>query len=250
MLWLTGETYLRCYLRWHLLLFVLGLLVILWALVIYFAAPNLEKFILRSSPDLLTVEDLISNSKTGDLLFFSGYTFAERSIRCYHNSFYNHCCLIFRDLDEDGKDIPYIFESDLGQGYREGPRVMKLKDKLSRWRGMKYVCWRKYVPPNHDETLRPTGQNVRDVAQQYLSHDFDRSMASWVFSGTPDGGLYKYFKPPNSVFCSEMVAITLQELGILSKDHIPGWYTPEDFAGVNLKMLKGFYGTPRYVKLT
>jgi hypothetical protein len=247
-MWLTKETYLRCYV-WQYLILFLGFLVILWASVLYFTAPNLEKFILKSNPELVSIENILENSKTGDLLFFAGYTFAERSIRRYHNSYYNHCCLIFRDLDEHGKDIPYIFESDLGQGYREGPRVMKLVDKLARWKGMPYVCWRKYIPPNHDEKLRPTGEDVRNIAQNYIKYDFDKSMVGWLFSKYPDSRLYKYFKPPKSVFCSEMVALTLQKLGILPDDYIPGYFTPEDFAGTSLTMIKGFYGSPRYFKI-
>ena len=41
--------------------------------------------------------------------------------------------------------------------------------------------------------------------------------------------LYKMAKDPDKVFCGEMVAEALQNLGILKKDRVPAWHVPGDF---------------------
>jgi hypothetical protein len=37
------------------------------------------------------------------------------------------------------KNVAYIWEADLGQKTKDGPRVIKLKDKLKLYRGYPYL---------------------------------------------------------------------------------------------------------------
>ena len=41
--------------------------------------------------------------------------------------------MVFKDYDaESGELIPFIWECDMGQNYRDGARVMKLSEKLKK----------------------------------------------------------------------------------------------------------------------
>ncbi len=236
--------------RWLVLIFVLCLLFLSWFAIIFFTAPNIETYISKNNVSLTQLDDLVNTADNGDLIFLAGDTFSERSIRRYHGSFYSHCCIIFRDKDESvegkGEIVPYVFESDMGQGYRDGPRVMRLTDKLSRWKGLKYGLWKRYSPLKD----RPSSEDIRRVAQNFLKYNFDKSMVSWIFSGYPESALFLYFKPPKTLFCSELVALALQNLGIIEKDHSPTWYTPENFAsGKGVVLKRGSYNEARYFKM-
>lgn len=194
--------------------------------------------------NITNVEDILNNSKNGDLLFLSGSTHGEKAIRWYHSSQWSHCSFIFRDVDENtGKDIAYIFESDLGQGSKDGPRVMRLKDKLDRWKGENIIAWKKY---NGDIKT----YDILKIATFYHinNYDFDNKMYSWFFSSNPNSFFYKYVKDEKKVFCSELVADVLQKLGIISKDHTPSWYTPKDIFEYPFKYPKN-YSKEYYIEL-
>ena len=106
--------------------------------------------------------------------------------------------------------------------------------------------WKRFSPLE----AKFSSENLRSIAQNLLEYSFDKSMVSWIFSGHPESALYLYFKPPKTLFCSELVAFVLQTLGILEKDHSPTWYTPENFAsGKGVKLKKGKYNEERYFRL-
>jgi hypothetical protein len=197
--------------------------------------------------NLTSKEDFLRDVNTGDLLFFSGTTFSEKSIKWCHGSRWNHCSIVLRDLDRDrgegeGHDIPFIFESDVGQGYKDGPRVMRLEDKLKRWKGDKILGWRRYMGGASPTEVK---DKILEVATQFYreGYSFDNTFYSWFLSGST---LFKLVKDPKKVFCSELVADTLQKAGILLADHPPCWYTPEYFFS-KVESEKGMYGVPYYV---
>ncbi len=173
-------------------------------------------------------EDKVNN---GDLLFFTGNTFGEKSIRWYHKSYWSHCSFVFRDIDKNtGLDTAFVLESDLGQHHRDGPRVTRLTDKLKNWKGLSIIAWRKYKgsPIKKDDILA--------IATDYYTQNytFDRSMYSWFFSNYPESSLYKKTKDPKAMFCSELIADVLQRLNVLDKQYISSWYTPETFYSWNV----------------
>jgi hypothetical protein len=230
---------------WLWILLVLCILFLLLAVFIN-TDPTSVTALYRQKFDVLptaTKSDLLSNVDNGDILFFAGTTFGEKSIKWYHKSEWNHCCFVFRDVDETtGLDTPFILESDLGQRHRDGPRVMKLEEKLKLWKGHHIGMWRKYIFAD-----RPNKYDILKIATNYFTGDFgfDKSMYSWFFSGNPESKIFKSLKDPKKIFCSELVASTLQDLNILDKEKIPAWYSPQHFAS-NVKLIKGHYSIGRY----
>lgn len=211
------------------ILFFMSLIIIILHAYVYKFAPNPENLLIKG--DTNEILDLADN---GDLVFFSGNTFGEKSIKWYHSSHWSHCGIIIKDFDGENKGplVPYILESDLGQGYKDGPRVMRLKDKFERWKGHNNVGWRRFIGK------RPSKYDLLRLSQMYIHLEFDKSLMAWFFADDTKSLGYEYFKDDDKIFCSELVADILQKLNILSKTHHPSWYTPENFAsgkGIDLK---------------
>lgn len=202
--------------------------------------PRLTNFYNDNKKILVTddIDTLLSTCKNGDLLFFSGNTFGEKSIKLYSRSYVSHVCIIFLDKDIfSEKIIPYVWESDLGCNYKDGPRVMRLVDKLSRTKCERVCIWKKYLGPSIYTTA------ILNVIPKYVDMDIDIHMLYWLFSSCPNSFAYKMFKKDDMIFCSELVASTLIDLDILETKNIPSWFSPQKLLELDKK-----YGINRYVK--
>lgn len=237
---------------WEITILLFGLIGLIWFLSCRFLAPKLNEKIAVSA---LTRKELFQKIKNGDLLFFSGESQGEKTIRFFHNSYYSHMCLVF--VDERGIDIPtpensiFVWEADLGQKYKDGPRIARLSEKLDRWKGMKIGMWMRYVPADALGEERPQTIDILNIAQGYLDSGvkMDTFMASWFFSRWPGSFIFNFLKG-KGVFCSELVVDTLQKLGIVSKERHPSWYSPESFVRGEVPVIKGTYGSPAYFSLS
>jgi hypothetical protein len=47
--------------------------------------------------------------------------------------------------------------------------------------------------------------------------------------------------PKDEIYCAELVAMTLQKLGLLGDEHVPNYYSPNNFgaAGSKINLLQG-----------
>jgi Marseillevirus putative peptidoglycan peptidase len=143
------------------------------------------------------------------MLFSSAVTTGEKLIRGTTRSIFSHVALVLRD---QGK--LYLWEADMGQGYRSGPRVIPLEVKLQRYKGEKVAALRHLREPKTYEQVQPT-------ISKYISYTMDEVMLPWFL---------KYRSPASKqIFCSELVAKTLQELRILPLAKNACEFSPHDF---------------------
>lgn len=228
-------------LEWIVLL-VMCIIIITYARV-FWNAPCLEKYIQkhRKALNWTSYDDLMNNADNGDLIFMSGYSLGEKSVKWASNSIFSHCGLLFRETNpETNEDVLYIWEADLGQRSKDGPRVIKLEDKIKYYHGYPYFMWRKL-----DTLERPSTERIMKCVEKYGKYDFDDKMYSWIFSNIDF--VYDIVKPTKKVFCSELVAMTLQDLNILKRDEKPASFSPGSFAEYYNKnnMIKGYNYTVR-----
>jgi len=207
------------------LILLLVTIVLLYICVVLWCHPRIEN--LKVS---VTKDDILSQVDNGDLVFLSGRTFAEKAIKLWTGSYVSHVGLIVREVDnETGESIPYIFEADYGGGHKDGIRLMKLKDKLDRYKGDKIGGWRRW------KGRRPTIEQMLSIVGKYTSQNYtmDPSMLCWIFSNRPEGMMYRMFRKPGdkTIFCSELVIMCLRELKMIQSDEkIPTWYSPNTLA--------------------
>ena len=210
------------------LIFVISLFLILFYFYILMSAPKIEDYVKKNEKRLnwLNYEDILNKVENGDLILLSGDTHGEKLCRKFPGSIFSHVGLLFREKNrETGEDVVYVWDCDLGQGYREGVRMSLLDNKIRRYKGFRIGALKKLKVSLGQQ--RPNTQDIVDLYQKYKDLDFDHVIATWFLADCPK--LYKLAKDPKKVFCGEMVAEVLQELGIMKKDRFPAWYVPGDF---------------------
>jgi len=166
--------------------------------------------------DIISLQDILTEAKTGDIIFTSGNSFGEKGIRWCTNCPFSHVAMIIR---EEG--IQYLWEADLGQGSKRGPRVIKLVDKLHRYSGFKIGVWKKL------RCKRPLTSDVLKCVEKFKNLEFDDLLLTWFV--TYFYPLYRTVKRDEHVFCSELIVMTMQELGMMGKDIVPASIIPADF---------------------
>jgi len=179
-------------------------------------------------------ENIFTHISNGDLIFFCGDTKGERTCRWCTGSMFSHVAMLFREINIDThEDVVYVWEADVGQHSKRGPRVMKLADKLKKYHGFPYFMWRNLVVV--DNSKRPTTENILRVVDEYKNYEFDDSMMSWWISNFPQ--LNNSAK--NTVFCSELIALTLKSkhINMMDDTHIAAWYSPGTFTHTNIQGL-------------
>ncbi|BAU79968.1 peptidoglycan peptidase [Tokyovirus A1] len=160
--------------------------------------------------------------KTGDVLLLSGKTFPERIICFLTNCEFSHCAMVVK---KEGK--LWLWEADIGQGKKKGPRLIEFDQKLKRYKG-----YRTAAIVRIDKELAIS--EFLKGAEKHFNRPMDDAMFSYFFGRN---------KKDDSVFCSELVASTLKDSGKIKRDR-------ETCKGVSpslfLKGFEGIYGRPEY----
>lgn len=175
---------------------------------------------------------------TGDLIFFSGNNPIEIAIKFFTGCNMTHVGLIIKE-----NDILYVWESDIGQKHREGPRIITLDDKLKYWHGFHNIAWKKYIPEDSVTGIskRPSANQVLRIVDKYVNLPFNDNLYEWFFNLNSNKN-----NIPESLFCSSLVAITLIELGILNKKMHPiTWWSPAQFLR-DFQTSRGKYDQPLF----
>ena len=146
----------------------------------------------------ITEDKFFAEADTGDLIFFSGTSFGERSIKLYSRSVWTHVGIVFRDDDSEGDQSKlFLAEADVGQRKKDGPRVILLSEKFEAFRrrcstpGEKItVGWKKW-----SRGPRPDPKKIMAEVQKLFTRSMDLNMGCWIFARWPDSRCYKYFRP-------------------------------------------------------
>lgn len=207
-----------------LILVLLFLLLIpIYYLYIQLNSHNLEEFykLNRYRLPLITEEEVFSQAKTGDLLFLSGNTKGENVCKWFTKSIFSHVGLIFKEEDFSGESILYIIDCDLGQKAKDGVRVMKLKDKLERYKGYRIGGYKKIKGADLNQEC------VLSSVEKYKKVDFDHKILTWWVSEIPK--IREIVKNKNTMFCSEFIAEIFMECGVMDRKSKAYSFSPENF---------------------
>lgn len=201
------------------------LVIVVW---VNFFPPRIDTYEYPST----TVDDMLKGVQTGDLILMTGKTYSEKLIRRITRSPFSHVAMV---VVEEG--IVYLWESDVGQSRKEGSRVIELKEKLKRYKGEKKGLWLKWV--DSPSTPRPTVAQLLPIISTYKDITMPFGFEYYLFSGYPNSFIYNVMKPtsngesiPPDMYCSELIANTLQKLGIkgiVNEEKIAASYSPKSF---------------------
>ena len=180
----------------------------------------------------------VQNSlKTGDVVLFHGIQRTSHLIELIEWSYWSHVGMVVlpQDMGLTGSEPLFWESTSSGDG---------IVDVISG------------VPKENGPMLIPLSQRINvDVTQQFDTHfkvkylnrqltDTEKeTLKSFIYKahdcGFPsDADMLKYFlegkhsnvpAPDNVYFCSELVAKSFMEIGLLSSSYVPNGYCPNDF---------------------
>lgn len=181
--------------------------------------------------------------QTGDIILFSGRTFAARLVQCFTGSYWSHVGIVVR-LPEYG-DTPLLWEAtrasklaDIRHGeILDGVQLVPLATKIASYSGEVFV--RRLTGAGAVRTrgrlLKPLVRQWRAhpycnfVLKQFLARYYGREAAHWQRGG----------------FCSELVAEVYKHLRLLPLDKPSIDYVPRDFGPESpLALLRGHLSPP------
>jgi hypothetical protein len=225
---------------WECFIFTFSIIILIIFGLCQFRFPNIEKYIITNKNNLTHIEinNIMNEIENGDIILLTGDTFGEKTCKWYTNDIFSHVGFLFREVNpETQESIVYVFESDIGQGYKEGVRIISLKNKLDKYKGVKIGAIKKLITSENKK--RPTYFDIINLIDNYISMSFDKKIITWWVSEYPK--LYNLFKNHTTIFCSELVSSIYQNLNIIKKDKLPAWYCPADFNNANFKFEEGYF---------
>jgi len=198
----------------------------------------------------LGLDDAVALARTGDLWLFRGRSAADRAIQTFTNSPVNHVgmALVVDDLP------PLMWHAELGRslqdvwsgGHHRGVQLHDLREAVVRWQeDYGQTAWLRQLSPEVGRVEE--GAALRAVARlDGVSFPSAARLAGRWLRGR--GGLPRRHRDdrprPEAAYCAEVVALTMQDMGLLGDDRRATWYDPGTFwSGEYLPLADGWsYG--------
>jgi hypothetical protein len=203
---------------------------------------------------VLDLDAAIDLTRTGDLWLFRGRSGADRAIQNLTNAPVNHVgmAVVLDDLP------PLLWHAELGRALPDawsgrrhrGVQLHELRDAVLQW-GRRYGQrgWLRQLSGPADPAVT---EDMEDALLRTIARldgtpfpSTGRLVGRWlrgrlptVRRGKPDDHRAKSIE---SAYCAEVVAVTYEEMGLLSEHRRPGWYDPGSFwSGDGLDLRDGY----------
>ncbi len=191
----------------------------------------------RPRPLPVPLDDAVEGTRTGDLWIFRGNSLADRAIQAASNSPVNHVgmAIALDDLP------PLMWHAELGRSLRDvwtgdhhrGVQLHDLREAVTTWQeryGQR--AWLRQLVPS-------AGRAEEDAAMRVVARldgvSFPSTMnLAWRWLRGRDAHLSRRAAErkglrPEDAYCAEVVALTLEEMGIVEPDAPTSWYDPGRF---------------------
>ena len=209
-------------------------------------------------PGLISLDDALDLTRTGDVWLFRGRTAADRAIQLTTNSPVNHVgmSVVLDDLPplmwhaELGRSLPDVWAGT----HHRGVQLHVLRDAVLTW-GRRYgqQAWlRQLHHPDGDLTREQEDALLRAVARLDGTPfpSTTRLASRWLRGRVPrrrrgpdgeSGSAADHAAPQlETAFCAEVVAASYHAMRLLPDERGPSWYDPGRFwSGDGLPLLGG-----------
>jgi len=182
---------------------------------------------------MLTLDQAVDLTRTGDVWLFRGNTAADRTIRITTNSPVNHVgmAVVVEDLP------PLMWHAELGRSlpdmwagaHHRGVQLHDLRAAVVQWTGRyRQRAWlRQLEPPatgDMEEAVLRTIARLDGTPFPSTARLFTR----WLYGRAPLPRKPAQEGKLETAYCAEVVAITYQSMGLLPAK-APNWYDPGRF---------------------
>jgi hypothetical protein len=177
---------------------------------------------------VLSLEDAVATSSTGDLWLFRGRTLPDLAIRTFTNAPVNHVGMVVAIDDlppllwhaELGRSLP-----DVWTGRRQrGVQLHLLADAAAVW--MESYRQRAWVRHLEGEIERMHEDRLMETIARFDGHPFPTTpglVRQWLT------GRLRRSSRLETIYCAELVAATYQHMGLLPRRRPASWYDPGRF---------------------
>jgi hypothetical protein len=195
---------------------------------------------------IITLDEALELTRTGDVWLFRGRTAADRAIQVSTNSPVNHVgmSLVVDDMPalmwhaELGRSLPDVWSGE----HQRGVQLHDLRAAVLVW-GRRYGqrAWLRQLEP-------PPSREMEDAALRTVARldgtpfpTTARLATRWLRGRVPDLVRRRDAEPDlETAYCAEVVAITYDAMGLLPSGHGPSWYDPGRFwSGDDLQLSGG-----------
>ncbi len=190
----------------------------------------------------LPFDEAVDTAATGDLWLFRGRSVADRAIQAVTNSPVNHVGMVVALEDMP----PLLWHAELGRslpdawtGQRQrGVQLHKLADAVRTW-DQKYGqrAWMRRLEGG--TISREQEDALIETIDKYSGKPFPTTpglMRSWA-----TGRVRKREVTAETIYCAELVAVTMQNMGLLPDERPISWYDPGKFwSGDDLVLAEPF----------
>jgi hypothetical protein len=189
----------------------------------------------------LPLDEAVATAATGDIWLFRGRSAADIAIRTVTNSPVNHVGMVVAVDDlppllwhaELGRSLP-----DVWTGERQrGVQLHLLRDAVTTWDERYHQrAWVRQL----DGTLeRGHEDRLMETIARFDGKPFPTMPGlarEWLA-----GRVRRRPRSLEAIYCAQLVAITYQEMGLLSARRPPGWYDPGRFwSGDRIELVAPF----------
>ena len=198
---------------------------------------------------MLSLDEGLALARTGDLWIFRGHTVVNKVMHAATSSPVNHVgmTLVIDDLP------PLLWHSEIGRsmrdywtgGHHRGAQLHDLREAVQRWQ-VRYDQ-KAFIRQLSPEVTRP----MEDAALLSIGDLDGVGFPSYLRLGVRwlrgrDGHLSgseatRKGERPQTAYCAEIVATTLERMGVLSTQAPANWYDPGRFwSGDSLPLRPGW----------
>ena len=192
---------------------------------------------------MLTLDEALDLTRTGDLWLFRGTSAADRAIRVTTNSPVNHVgmAVVIEDLPplmwhaELGRSLPDMWSGS----HHRGVQLHDLRDAVLVWANKyKQQAWLRQLD-------YPVSRQMEDAVLKTIARmdgtpfpSTARLASRWLRGRVPLGKISD--AQLETAYCAEVVALTYQAMDLLAADRHPNWYDPGSFwSGDDLQLRHG-----------
>ncbi|GAA2783452.1 hypothetical protein FHR33_007113 [Nonomuraea dietziae] len=199
---------------------------------------------------MLTLDEAVNLTRTGDLWVFRGRSVPDRAIQTVTNSPVNHVgmSIVIDDLP------PMMWHAELGKSlldlwsgtHQRGVQLHDLREAVTVW-GQRYGQrgWLRQLEPQATQEMEDAA--LRTVARLDGTPfpSTARLAGRWLRGRVPRLRRKAAAKEGEATleraYCAEVVAVTYEEMGLLQAGRRPNWYDPGKFwSGDDLDLPEGY----------
>jgi hypothetical protein len=189
----------------------------------------------------IALDDAVATAATGDIWLFRGRSIADRAIQTMTNSPVNHVGMVVAIDDlppllwhaELGRSLP-----DVWTGERQrGVQLHQLGEAVTTWN--ERYKQRAWVRQLEGPLERRHEDRLMEIIERFDGRPFPTSPGlarQWA-----TGRVRRREASLETIYCAELVATTLQYMGLLPKRRPASWYDPGRFwSGDRIELVPPF----------